>query len=71
MKINEVLGVFVVFAGGKKGGTLIPYTIPIHVKLPLEIKGNVVGELLDAKGDIFVPKGKTQKQVLTIYKIWR
>ena len=43
--------IYIAFAGNKEDGTFIPYTIPIHIKLPLEIKGNVVGELLDDKGD--------------------
>ncbi len=42
---------YIAFAGSGKDGALIPYTIPVHIKLPLEIKGNVVGELLDDEGD--------------------
>lgn len=42
--------IYIAFAG-KDRGALIPYTIPIHVKLPIEIKGTVIGELLDDEGD--------------------
>ncbi len=30
---------FIAFAVGGKNGALIPYTIPVHIKLPLESMG--------------------------------
>ncbi len=42
--------IYIAFAGVDKK-SLIPYTIPIYVKLPIEVKGNVIGELLDDEGD--------------------
>ncbi|GEM_PF-521425 len=49
-EIKNKKNIFVAFAGGKKGA-LLPYTIPIRLKLPLEVKGNLIGELLDDEGD--------------------
>lgn len=62
-QLKDKNNIFIAFMGGELGniesadsGTFVLkspslYTLPIHVKIPLEIKGEIVGELLDDEGD--------------------
>jgi alpha-amylase/alpha-mannosidase (GH57 family) len=66
-QLEDKKNIFIAFAGGEKSGVLSPYTIPIHVKLPLEIKGKVIGELLDDEGDDNGP-GTYQYPLADVFK---